>query len=158
MSLISLYPSRSPLQAAARHHWLGAVKYLLGLGANVSQLSGKTGYALHAASRTESGKEDYYLRIVNRRASWEGPAVLQALLDHGADPNARGGKYETALQAAAKHGCLDNIKILLSAGADPTIEGGRYGSPLKAALAGEEKHYHVANYLRRYIAKMGPPC
>lgn len=121
-------------------HQVEAVEYLLLLGADVNQLSGKTGYALHAACREESPK---------------GPAILKMLLDHGADPNARGGKYETALQAAAKHGCLQNVKILLKAGADPTIEGGRYGSPLKAAMAGKKKHYLVANFLRRYLAKMG---
>ena len=86
---------------------LSVLEYLFNMGADVNQLSGKTGYALHAASRFEPG---------------EGLAVLKSLLDHGADPNARAGKYETALQAAANHGCLDNVKFLLSAGADPTIE------------------------------------
>ena len=128
------------MQGAALRHRLGAVEYLLSLGADVTQLSGKTGYALHAACSYESG---------------ESPAIIKMLLDHGADPNARGGKYETALQAAAKHGCLNNVKILLKAGADPTIRGGRYGSPFEAATAGKKKHYLVANYLRRYIAKMG---
>jgi ankyrin repeat protein len=127
---------RSPLQAAAWRHRLAAVEYLLCLGVDVNQLSGKTGYALHAACRYES--ED-------------GPKVMRMLLDRGADPNARGGKYETALQSAAKHGHLENVKFLLGAGADPTIEGGRYESPLKAAMA-KKKHYHVANFLRRYMA------
>ncbi|KAH6699782.1 ankyrin repeat-containing domain protein [Leptodontidium sp. MPI-SDFR-AT-0119] len=126
----------TPLQGAARRHRLAALEYLFSLGADVNQLSGKTGYALHAACRHESEN---------------GRRVLRLLLDHGADSNARGGKYETALQAAANHGCLDNVKILLEAGADPTIEGGKYGSPLKAAMA-KKKHYHVANFLRRYMA------
>jgi len=117
------------------------VKYLLGLGVDPNQLSGKTGYALHAACR--KGSED-------------GLEILKLLVDHGADPNARGGKYETALQAAAKHGNLENVKWLLSVGADPTIEGGRYGNPLKAAMAGKDKHYHVANYLKRYIKSAKP--
>lgn len=73
------------------------------------------------------------------------------LVKHGADPNARGGQYGTALQAAALHGCLFNVKYLLSVGADPTIEGGQYKSPLNASLA-NQKHHHVAYYLRRYIA------
>jgi len=99
-------------------------------------MSGKTGFALHAACRHESAN---------------GQKVLKLLLNHGADPNARGGKYETALQSAAKHGCLENVKILLGAGADLTIEGGKYESPLKAAMA-KSKHHHVANFLRRYVA------
>lgn len=130
---------RCPLQGAALCHQLDALEYLLSLGADVHRLSGKTGYALHAASRYESAR---------------GPAIFKMLFDHGADANARGGKYETALQAAARHGCLKNVKMLLAAGADPTIEGGRYGSPIKAALAGKKGEHHVANYLRRYIAKM----
>ena len=112
------------------------MEYLLGLGVDVNQLSGKTGYALHAVCRCDSK---------------DGVKVMKMLLDHGADPNARGGKYETALQSAAKHGHLQNVKFLLSAGADPTIEGGKYESPLKAAMA-KTKHYHVANFLRRHMA------
>lgn len=112
------------------------MEYLLELGVDVNQSSGKTGYALHAACRDDS--ED-------------GLKVMEMLLDHGADPNARGGKYETALQSAAKHGHLQNVKFLLGAGADPTIEGGKYESPLKAAMA-KKKHYHVANFLRRHMA------
>ena len=102
------------------------------------QLAGKTGYALHAAARYESA---------------HGPTVMKMLVDGGADPNARGGKYETALQSAARHGHLANVKFLLSAKADPTIEGGRYRSPLKASLS-KKKYYHVANYLTRHIAAM----
>jgi len=79
--------------------------------------------------------------------------VIKLLLDHGADPNALGGKYGTALQAAAVHGHLENVKLLLECGADPAIEGGKYGNPLKSALA-KEKHYHVANFLRRHSQKL----
>jgi len=132
-------PNRSPLQGAALRHRVDAVEYLLSLGADVSQLSGKTGYALHAASCDESPN---------------GLAIMKMLIEHGADPNSRGGEYGTALQAAATHGCLQNVKFLLAAGADPTIEGGKYGSPLNAATAGKKKYYHVANFLRRYTAKM----
>jgi len=118
------------------------VEYLLAIGADATQLAGKTGYALHAACRAES--ED-------------GLKIIKMLLEHGAGPNSRGGKYETALQAAAKHGHLRNAKLLLGAGADPTLEGGRYGTPLQAALAGKEKHYHVANFLKRHTASgQGP--
>jgi len=127
---------RSPLQAAARQHRLAAVEYLLGLGVDANQLSGKTGYALHAACRSNSEN---------------GLKIMKMLLDRGANPNAQGGKYGTALQCAAKHGHLKNVKFLLDAGADPTIEGGRYESPLKAAMA-KKKHYHIANFLRRHLA------
>ena len=42
-------------------------------------------------------------------------------------------------QAAARHGALENVKMLLAAGADPTVEGGKYGSAVKAAEFGETR-------------------
>ncbi len=95
--------------------------------------------------------DGYALHVAAQHKSRDGPQVMNMLINHGADPNARGGQYETALQAAAFHGCLTNIRFLLSVGAAPTIEGGQHESPLNASMA-EEKHYHVANHLERYIA------
>jgi ankyrin repeat protein len=58
--------------------------------------------------------------------------ILQFLLKNGADVNALGGEYGTALQAAAFHH-KQYVDMLLDLGADPRIEGGKYGSALKAA-------------------------
>ncbi len=126
--------SSPPLQAAAHENKAAAVEYLLSVGADINQLAGATGYALHAAAG----------------GSVQGSRVMKMLVDHGADPNALGGEDGTALQSAASQGCLANIKFLLSVGADPTIEGGKHGTPLKAAMA--YGWYHVVNYLRRYMA------
>ena len=54
------------------------------------------------------------------------------LLAKGADVNAEGGKYQTALQAAAYHD-RKYVQILLEHGADPNIRGGKFGSALNAA-------------------------
>jgi ankyrin repeat protein len=83
--------------------------------------------------------------------------VVRLLLANGADVNARGGHYGTALQAAAAGGKLEAVKLLLQHGADPLAAGGKFGSALEAAqsaLGGKQPHYHVANYLRRHLAKV----
>ncbi|KAK4442332.1 ankyrin repeat-containing domain protein [Podospora aff. communis PSN243] len=129
----------APLQPAASVHDVAATEYLFSLGADVNQLSGAAGYGLHAVCEHESTNS---------------PVIIQMLLDHGADPNARGGIFGTALNAAAENGCLENLKLLLKAGADPTIEAGKYGTPIRAAMDGNDKHYLIENYLRRHFAKM----
>lgn len=50
--------------------------------------------------------------------SMENTEVVKWLLDAGADPNATGGKYYTALQAACYAGHLEIVDVLLKRGAD----------------------------------------
>jgi ankyrin repeat protein len=105
----------------------------------VNHLSGKYGYALHAACCKDQAS-----------------STIKLLLKRGATANIRGGKYETALQCAAKHGHLETVKLLLDNGADPTVEGGKYKNPMEAALA--KNHYHVANFLRRWMERKPDKC
>ena len=60
------------------------------------------------------------------------------LLEKGADVNAQGGEYSTALQAAACHH-RKYVELLLKHGADPSIKGGKHGSPVEAA---RQKGWH----------------
>ena len=60
--------------------------------------------------------------------------VVQLILDKGADVNAQGGIYGSALQATTAS--LDNreiVELLLEKGADVNVQGGKYGSALQAA-------------------------
>lgn len=62
--------------------------------------------------------------------------VVKLLLSHGADPNARGGRFANALQAAsifndAVH--TEIAKLLISQGADINAQGGGFGTALEAA-------------------------
>ncbi|KAF3217265.1 hypothetical protein TWF679_002282 [Orbilia oligospora] len=74
--------------------------------------------------------------------------AAEYLLTNGADPNAKGGKYGTILQAASAQGHGHIVQLLLSSRgnmgrtstiirtptfADPNSEGGIYGSALQAA-------------------------
>ena len=62
---------------------------------------------------------------------------IQLLLDKGADVNAEGGKYGTALQAAAGayFNNIECIQLLLNKGANVNAEGGKYGTALQAAAS-----------------------
>jgi ankyrin repeat protein len=55
----------------------------------------------------------------------------------GADVNAQGGKYGSALQAAAAAPCSNEVmvRLLLDSGADVNAQGGEHGSVLQAAVA-----------------------
>ena len=58
---------------------------------------------------------------------------MQLLLKKGADVNAEGGEYGTALQAASCRGYETVVQLLLKKGADVNAEGGEYGTALQAA-------------------------
>ncbi|KAH7020876.1 uncharacterized protein B0I36DRAFT_367356 [Microdochium trichocladiopsis] len=66
--------------------------------------------------------------------------AVRLLLQHGANANAQGGKYGTALQALCSseeyHWDSDGVQsleLLVAHGADVSIRGGQYGSALRAA-------------------------
>ncbi len=62
-------------------------------------------------------------------------AIIELLIAHGADPNARADFGQTPLHVAAFEGELKAIKLLLQAGADPKIEDLTSETPLDAAVA-----------------------
>lgn len=73
-------------------------------------------------------------------ASTKGPALLQALLSAGADPNAKTKKGRTPLMEAAKSGTLESVQSLLAAGAEVNLtdEAGQ------SALLHASKNGHTA--------------
>ncbi|KAK6358090.1 hypothetical protein TWF730_007445 [Orbilia blumenaviensis] len=62
--------------------------------------------------------------------------AAQDLLMRKADPNAKGGRYGTALQAASAQGHDHIVQLLVRNGAYVNSEGGIYGSAFHAALIG----------------------
>lgn len=60
---------------------------------------------------------------------------MKVLLEHGAQVNASGGYFGSALQAAAYVGSMEGVQLLLQKGAAVNARGGRYGSALQAAKA-----------------------
>ena len=62
-------------------------------------------------------------------------AVLELLLAHGADANARQQGGWTALQAAAQNGNRPMAELLLAHGADPSLRADNNQTPLDMALS-----------------------
>ena len=58
----------------------------------------------------------------------------QAVLDRGANVNARGGQYGSALNAAVVGGFSDIVKVLIDSGTNVNASEGKYGSALNAAI------------------------
>lgn len=56
--------------------------------------------------------------------------IVHLLLKKGADINATGGEYGTALQAAPRNNLKEIVRILLDNGADANKRGRKYGNAL----------------------------
>lgn len=77
-----------------------------------------------------------------------GPEVVRVLIEHGADPNHRGGDDtagETPLHWAASNDDVDIARVLLDAGADAEAPDGSIGTPLDNAIG--YGCWHVAQLL-----------
>ncbi|KAF2180789.1 hypothetical protein K469DRAFT_591668, partial [Zopfia rhizophila CBS 207.26] len=77
--------------------------------------------AITVKSKDSYGEDGLYIAAENGHE-----AVVKLLLDKGADPNAQGGRYSNALQAASSGGHE-------AVGADPNAQGGQYSNALYAA-------------------------
>ena len=80
---------------------------------------------------------DTALHIAAKNGYVEGhEAVVQLLLEKGADINEQGGQYDNALQEASLRGHEAVVQLLLEKGADVNEQGGEYGNALQAASWG----------------------
>lgn len=129
----------NPLAAATKRAYKDVVKLLIDAGADVNLVGGKYGSPLQAAccargSDAKSHAVDIIRLLlekgadVNAGASGKYGTALQAaayhdrkyvdvLLEHGADPNMRGGKFGSPLKAAKEQKLFRVVKALLDHGA-----------------------------------------
>ncbi len=153
----------TPLQAAAAQGETEVMAVLLDAGAEVNEHHvGNYGSALIAA--IVNSKHDavklllerganpslgaglkYHLPIIAAARLCENAEEVQLLIDAGANVNAQGGKWHTALQAAAVDGNDTTMEVLLDAGADVNAVGGIYGNALAAAY--REGYYFCTGLL-----------
>ena len=64
--------------------------------------------------------------------------VVQSLLEHGADVNARDNAHKTPLHLAIQHGTSNIVLFLLEHGADPNMEDSEGNTPLHTLLIKRE--------------------
>ncbi|KAL9010697.1 MAG: hypothetical protein Q9173_004396 [Seirophora scorigena] len=87
----------------------------------------------------------YQYPIIAAARLWGNGEEVQMLIDAGADVNARGGIYHTALQAAAVDGNDETMRVLVDAGAELNTSDGMYGNALSAAYC--EGYYFCTGLL-----------
>jgi ankyrin repeat protein len=69
--------------------------------------------------------------------------ALRFLIGSGVDTNILGGRYGTALQAAAHAGCKSLVLLLLERGAKVNTRSGLYGNALQAAVLAVRRYKSV---------------
>lgn len=104
---IRSYRHEAVLQIAIDKDYLDGVQLLLRHGANAND----TGALLRATEQSNA-------------------AVLQLLLDYGADASMKNQEYNSALQLATKNGSAQTIQLLLDYGADANVRIGVAIPPL----------------------------
>lgn len=108
-------------------------------------------------ARLYCGDDPFHLRSVGHALYHASLFALhrsvQYLLSMGADPNAQGGNYGNALQAALTTGDIQMVQILLDHGASVNANGGYHGSALHAAIW--YGHIDTLRLLLKYGANIG---
>ena len=84
-----------------------------------------------AASHRISASSESMVYIAAKGSTLE---ILRLLLAAGANPNIRGGTYDTALRQACTGGDDEVVRTLLKNGARTDVYGGPFGSSLNAAI------------------------
>ncbi|KAF2733705.1 ankyrin [Polyplosphaeria fusca] len=80
---------------------------------------------MRVKSKDSYGQDGLYIAAENGHET-----VVKLLLNKNADPNAQGGDFGNALQAASSGGDEAVVKVLLDAGADVNAQGGDFGNAL----------------------------
>jgi ankyrin repeat protein len=98
------------------------------------------GASVHAAAQNDMKVQPLHAAVAGRNAE-----AVAALLDRGADPNARQQAGYTPLMAAAGANRDDLVNLLLARGADPSVVSDEGKSA--SAIAAEHGHAAIAGRL-----------
>jgi ankyrin repeat protein len=89
------------------------------------------------------------IRPIHAAAAARDVAIVQLLLEHGADPNARQQQGYGPLHSAAQNGQHDLVELLIAAGADPSAAADDGKTPADLAqAAGDESLMQLLRAVR----------
>jgi len=92
-----------------------------------------------AAGADAEGRDAIFRRRMLTWAAYSNhAAVVEAVIEAGADVNARGGLGDTTLHEAVVYGCDEAVAVLLKHGADPTIANRSGRTPLAMTVLSPE--------------------
>lgn len=154
------------LHIAAQNNDTELAKLLLEKGADPNMRDAKGNTPLHIAALSPVSLELVQLLLKKHIKDYDEPLLLaarhscentvKALLEKGANPNAREGENGyTALHFAIFSGSEEKVKALLEKGADPNGEGQEYDRPLHSAA--RTSNANNANMVRLLLAKGADP-
>ncbi|PON28927.1 hypothetical protein TGAM01_v202035 [Trichoderma gamsii] len=131
------------------------IRWLLDHGADINILGGDFGFPLQAACTLTGMAHDiigmgmtYNINSISANTK----LLLEQCPD--IDVNAQGGRFGSALQAAAFSGQAESVKLLLEKNANVNAAGGKYGSALNAAIV--SGHWNIVEILLQ--AGATPDC
>lgn len=131
--LAALFAAVVAVPGPALAQFSDSYKFLDGVrkkdGTAVTQLLDKGSPSLVNTRDLTSGDSALHIVTARRDLAW-----MQFLLGHGANPNARNGKGETALVLATNFGYVEGVELLISVGAKVDESGSTGETPLITAV------------------------
>jgi ankyrin repeat protein len=134
---------QTPLMLAARNGFLEIVRVLLDAGASVSAVDKR------------QGEIEGEHRALHYAVMGQNRAVVEAILDAGADVNALTSGGDTALNVAIGRGNLELMQLLVERGAAVVKSGRKRYQPPLLAVAGADVPFGAKSALVDFLLKAG---